>query len=72
MSAPATTASPAASRGWKLERVSKPSLAAQVLVPVASIFAALVVGSLIIWSAGENPFTVYKEMFTGAFARFVR
>jgi simple sugar transport system permease protein len=67
VSAPATTPIATPARGWKLERVSKPSLAAQILVPVASILAALVVGSLIIWSAGENPFTVYKEMFTGAF-----
>lgn len=53
--------------GWRLERVMRPSLAAQILVPVFSILAALVVGSIIIWLAGENPFTVYRTMFDGAF-----
>lgn len=52
---------------WRLERVSTPSLAAQTLVPIASIIAALVVGGLIIFGAGENPLTVYREMATGAF-----
>lgn len=52
---------------WRLERVSTPSLAAQVLVPVGSIIAALIVGALIILLTGENPLTVYREMATGAF-----
>lgn len=55
------------SNRWRLERVSTPSLAAQVLVPIGSIVAALVAGALIIFLAGENPLTVYKEMMTGAF-----
>jgi simple sugar transport system permease protein len=61
----ATTTAP--TRTWKLERVSQPSLAAQILVPVLSIVAALVVGSVIMLFAGENPLTVYREMFDGAF-----
>ncbi len=52
---------------WKLERVSSPSLTAQILVPIASIVAALLVGGLIILLAGENPLTVYREMAAGAF-----
>ncbi len=67
MSAPSLTSPPPSTRGWKLERVSRPSPAAQVLVPVFSIFAALLVGCLIMWIAGENPFTVYRTMFDGAF-----
>jgi len=53
--------------GWNLERVSNPSLVAQIVVPIASIVAALIVGGLIVLGAGENPFTVYREMATGAF-----
>jgi simple sugar transport system permease protein len=59
-------------RGWKLERVSKPSVAAQVIVPVASILAALLVGSVIMLFAGESPITVYREMFEGAFGSYYR
>lgn len=66
MSAPAAATTTAPSRRWKLERVSKPSMAAQVLVPVASIIAALLVGSLIMLIAGEHPVTVYREMLDGA------
>ena len=67
MSAPATTTPPPPVRGWRLERVSKPSIAAQILVPIASIVAALVVGGAIMLFAGENPLSVYREMFDGAF-----
>jgi len=57
----------APARRWKLERVSRPSVLAQVLVPVMSIVAALLVGSVIIWLSGEHPVTVYRTMFKGAF-----
>ena len=58
--------------GWKLERVSRPSLKAQILVPVLSIVLALVAGSIIIWLAGENPLTVYRTMLEGAFGSYYR
>lgn len=58
--------------GWKLERVSKPSIMAQVLVPIFSIFAALIVGSIIIWLAGDNPLTVYRTMLDGAFGSYYK
>ena len=61
------TSPPPPARGWKLERVSNPSLWAQILVPIGSILAALIVGSVIMWIAGENPLTVYREMGEGAF-----
>ncbi len=67
MSAPARTLPPPVARGWKFERVSNPPLAAQILVPIASIIAALIVGSVIMLFAGENPLGVYREMFDGAF-----
>ncbi len=63
----AIASSPSRSRGWKLERVSSPSVAAQILVPVLSVVAALVASSIIMLVAGENPLTVYREMFDGAF-----
>lgn len=66
MSSPVATA-PRTTGGWKLERVSRPSLLAQVLVPIASILLAVLAGSIIIWLAGENPFTVYRTMLDGAF-----
>jgi simple sugar transport system permease protein len=66
MSASATGV-PAGRGGFKLERVSQPSTLAQVLVPVLSIVAALIVGSVIMLFAGENPLTVYREMADGAF-----
>ncbi len=67
MSTPVRTVPGIPARGWKLERVAKPSLAAQVLVPIVSILAALVVGGVIILMVGENPVTVYRTMFEGAF-----
>ncbi len=66
MSAPALPSSVPA-RTWKLERVTNPSVAAQILVPVISIIAALIAGSVIMLFAGEHPFTVYREMVEGAF-----
>ena len=68
----ATASSGPPTGGWKLERVSKPSLAAQVLLPILSILAALLVGSVIIWLAGENPLTVYRTMLDGAFGSYYK
>lgn len=67
MSQDVITASAVAPARWRLERVSHPSLAAQLLVPVFSIVAALVAGGAIMLLAGENPFTVYRAMANGAF-----
>lgn len=51
----------------RLEKVSRPSLASQILVPAVSILLALIAGAVIILFAGSNPFTVYRAMFQGAF-----
>lgn len=69
---PAPTSSPTpipepTRNGWKLERVSAPGILAQVLVPIGSIIAALIVSGLIILFAGESPYVVYREMASGAF-----
>ncbi len=37
------------------------------LVPVASMFLALIAGSFVFWINGANPLEAYKEMFLGAF-----
>lgn len=34
-----------------------------LLVPLTSIFAALIVGAIFIWSTGRNPFLAYKLLF---------
>jgi general nucleoside transport system permease protein len=67
MSQDAVTAPGETRPRWRLERVSKPSMAAQILVPAFSIVAALVAGGLIMLAAGENPFTVYRAMARGSF-----
>jgi simple sugar transport system permease protein len=72
MSASTAGAPPPVASGWKLESVSKPSLAAQIVVPLISIVAALLVGCVIMWFAGENPWTVYREMFDGAFGSYYK
>ncbi|MDQ3692711.1 MAG: ABC transporter permease [Chloroflexota bacterium] len=51
----------------RLERVTAPSRLVTVLVPVASILLALVLGAVLILSTGENPLAVYRAMFAGAF-----
>ena len=38
-----------------------------VLIPLLAVFTALVLGALIIVSAGGNPFAAYKGLFQGAF-----
>jgi len=39
----------------------------KLLVPIGSVFAALVVGAIFLALTGENPFSVYKEMAEAGF-----
>ena len=56
--------------GLKFEKKAAPSLWAEIGISVLSIGIALLVGSILIWSQGFNPFQVYLEMFSGAFGSF--
>jgi simple sugar transport system permease protein len=47
--------------------VLAPSRAATILVPIASILVALLIGGLLILATGENPLAVYQAMLAGAF-----
>jgi general nucleoside transport system permease protein len=38
-----------------------------ISIPVLAVFTAMVVGALVIWSAGGDPFAAYLGMFQGAF-----
>jgi ABC-type uncharacterized transport system permease subunit len=39
----------------------------QFLVPILAVFTALVIGAIIIWSVGGDPFTAYLGLVQGAF-----
>lgn len=49
------------------ERRLKPSRPIAILVPLASIVLALVMGGLLLLAAGANPIETYKAMLDGAF-----
>ena len=51
----------------KVERRMEPSRAANVLVPVFSVVAALVAGGLLLALVGVNPLETYRAMIEGAF-----
>jgi len=53
--------------GVRLERRLEPPRALKYLVPIISIFLALVVGAGVLLIAGVSPFAAYSEMFTEAF-----
>ena len=42
----------------------------KLLVPIGSVFAALVVGAIFLALTGENPFSVYSEMVDAAFGTY--
>ena len=50
----------------RFERVLTPSRAATVVVPILSIFLALVACGILLLLSGENPIDVYRAMFEGA------
>lgn len=52
--------------GYRLERAHTPSRAVGIIVPVASILAALIVCGLVLLATGENPLEVYRAMASGA------
>lgn len=49
------------------ERRLEPSRTIAILVPILSIILALMVGGVLLMSAGANPLETYKAMFEGAF-----
>ncbi len=49
------------------ERRLEPSRTIAVLVPIASFILALMVGAVLLITAGANPIETYKAMFEGAF-----
>ena len=51
----------------RVERVLTPSRAVTILVPIASILVALILGGVLILANGENPVAVYGAMLKGAF-----
>lgn len=57
----------ASSFGLRIERAAAPSPLATALVSLLSLVLALVTGGIVLLLAGENPVTVYRAMFSGAF-----
>jgi simple sugar transport system permease protein len=51
----------------KIERRMEPSRAANILVPIFSIVAALIAGAVLLFLAGVNPLETYRAMVEGAF-----
>jgi simple sugar transport system permease protein len=51
----------------RLQLRTKPSRALAFLVPLLSVVLALVVGGLVLYAAGANPFDAYWQMVYGAF-----
>lgn len=49
------------------ERRLEPSRLIAILVPIASVILALVMGGILLLAAGANPIETYKAMFDGAF-----
>lgn len=43
------------------------SVANTTLVPLLAVLTAMIVGGLVIWAAGGNPFAAYKGLLQGAF-----
>ncbi|MEO8285105.1 MAG: ABC transporter permease [Chloroflexota bacterium] len=50
-----------------IERQASPTRAMAILLPIASILGALLLGALVLVLAGHNPIEVYAAMFGGAF-----
>jgi simple sugar transport system permease protein len=51
----------------RVEKRLEPSRAAAILVPVLSLFLALVLGGILLALVGANPIETYKAMLVGAF-----
>jgi general nucleoside transport system permease protein len=49
------------------ERRLEPSRLMAIVVPIASVLAALVVGGILLLAVGANPIATYRAMFDGAF-----
>ncbi|MDO5734595.1 MAG: ABC transporter permease [Eubacteriales bacterium] len=45
-----------------------PSQLKAILVYLAAIFASLLLGALLVWALGHNPFSVYRQIITGSLA----
>jgi simple sugar transport system permease protein len=55
------------SLGFQLQRRLRPSLRNDLLVPIVSVLAALVVGALFLAVEGYAPLTVYRALFDASF-----
>ncbi len=55
------------SLGFQLQRRLAPSLRNDILVPIVSVLAALVVGALFLAVEGYAPLTVYRALFDASF-----
>jgi simple sugar transport system permease protein len=55
------------SLGFQLQRRLRPSLRNDILVPIVSVLAALVVGALFLAVEGYAPLTVYRALFDASF-----
>lgn len=53
--------------GFRLEKRLEPSRALNYLVPVVSIFMALIVSGFVLWLVNVNPFEAYGQMVKEAF-----
>ncbi len=51
----------------RLEKKLQPSPLAPVLIPITSVFLALVMGGIFLLLTGRDPVAVYQAMLTGAF-----
>ena len=56
-----------ASPSFYIERQPTASRLVTILLPVVSLFFALLLGAIVLLAAGHNPWAVYSAMFNGAF-----
>ncbi len=51
----------------ELEKRAAASPVSSLVIPIISVFLALLVGALFLWASGHNPWQAYGAMFNGAF-----
>ena len=55
------------SKEAQAQKDRRASLGQTLLVPALAVFTGLVIGGIVIFVAGENPFTAYSALFGGSF-----
>ena len=60
-----TTAAPTPDAGKKENKRS--ALAQELSVPVLAVLTGLIIGAIVIFASGENPFVAYGALFAGSF-----